>query len=196
MGLATPTPNKPTLLTMTNLVDLIHELGHSIHSLVRQNKYGELSGTRVAIDFIETPSIMLENFVYNLDILRGLSQHWSYIKPEYRQTYLEESKGAEQPPERLPENMARRVVKSRFGWLALSVLVPTFYALFDHKAHTQSLSELKRFDFTSYWNSLRASTYLAEGMEVYGQGWNWGHGYTQWRNAATGYSSLYYTYAL
>jgi thimet oligopeptidase len=61
--------DKPSLLTHTDVETLFHEFGHALHSIVTRAKYGRFAGTHVPGDFVEAPSQMLQNWVWNKKVL-------------------------------------------------------------------------------------------------------------------------------
>ncbi len=74
-----PTDSKPSLLTFANrgeVVTLFHEFGHAMHATLTRAPYASMSGTAVKRDFVELPSQMLENWVYDVAILNRLSGHY------------------------------------------------------------------------------------------------------------------------
>lgn len=52
-------------LTIEDLEILLHEFGHAVHGLVSRTRYSLHSGTAVKLDFVEAPSQMLEEWVYD-----------------------------------------------------------------------------------------------------------------------------------
>jgi thimet oligopeptidase len=71
-----PEPGRPSLLYHGDVETFFHEFGHLMHGTLTQARYASYAGTRVARDFVEAPSQMLENFVWEPAVLAELSGHW------------------------------------------------------------------------------------------------------------------------
>ncbi len=77
-----PTPTKPSLLTHDEVETFFHEFGHVMHALLAKSKYYRFTGIGVTTefgvpdDFGEAPSTMLENWVWNTEVLQNLSGHF------------------------------------------------------------------------------------------------------------------------
>src|SRR6266487_2249517 len=59
----------PSLMTHQDVETLFHEFGHALHSVVTRAKYGRFAGAHVPGDFVEAPSQMLQNWVWDKNVL-------------------------------------------------------------------------------------------------------------------------------
>ncbi|MDB5071841.1 MAG: hypothetical protein JWM87_2952 [Candidatus Eremiobacteraeota bacterium] len=66
-----PAPGQPALLTQAEVETFFHEFGHSIAALVKTSPYG----LDFTWDFVEAPSQMLENWVWDPTILKRISSN-------------------------------------------------------------------------------------------------------------------------
>jgi thimet oligopeptidase len=64
-----PSADKPSLMTHADVETLFHEFGHCLHEITTRAKYGRFAGTHVPGDFVEAPSQMLQNWVWNKKVL-------------------------------------------------------------------------------------------------------------------------------
>jgi thimet oligopeptidase len=64
-----PSADKPSLMTHSDVETLFHEFGHALHEITTRAKHGRFAGTHVPGDFVEAPSQMLQNWVWNKKVL-------------------------------------------------------------------------------------------------------------------------------
>ncbi len=64
-----PAPGEPVLISWDDAITMFHEFGHALHGLNSRVKYGTLSGTNVARDFVEFPSQVHEHFLSTPEVL-------------------------------------------------------------------------------------------------------------------------------
>ena len=67
-------------LTLDELATLLHELGHSVHADLSATRHASNGGTTVLPDFVEAPSQMLEDWVYDLEVLKLMQEVCSRCK--------------------------------------------------------------------------------------------------------------------
>ena len=66
----------PSLLSVREVETLFHEFGHCLHGVLSLAVHDAQNGTSVARDFVETPSQIMENWVWNDTMLKKLSKHY------------------------------------------------------------------------------------------------------------------------
>lgn len=70
------TETKPSLLKRSQVGTLFHEFGHAIHNILGRTRLASFSGTATKTDFVELPSQMLEEWLWDPQILKNLSKHY------------------------------------------------------------------------------------------------------------------------
>jgi thimet oligopeptidase len=85
------TKDKPSLLSHSEVEILFHELGHALHSIVTRANYARFAGTHVPVDFVEAPSQMLQNWIWDKRVLDTFAA-------DYRD-----------PPRKIPSDLIKRM---------------------------------------------------------------------------------------
>lgn len=113
-----PTPQNPSLLPHSEVETLFHEFGHIMHQTLTRAKYATFSGTSVKTDFVEAPSQMLENWVWNKKTLQKLSGHFS------------------DPNRKLPDELVDKMIKAKLLNVGLNTLRQLAFGLIDLDYHS------------------------------------------------------------
>ena len=71
-----PTAGTPSLITHYEFTTFLHEVGHALHGMLAEGRYGSLTGTSVARDFVELPSQIMENWGYEPEYLNTFARHY------------------------------------------------------------------------------------------------------------------------
>lgn len=72
----TPTKKIPSLLSLSEVETLFHEFGHLLHMTLSRARLESQAGASVAWDFVETPSQIMENWVWDKEVMAKLSRHY------------------------------------------------------------------------------------------------------------------------
>ena len=118
-----PTESKPSLLTLNEVLTLFHEFGHALHGLLSDVTYTKLSGTSVYWDFVELPSQIMENWVYEKECLDIFAKHY-------------------QTGETLPEELIHKVKKTKTFLSGLASLRQLSFGTLDMRYHTTPAAQV------------------------------------------------------
>ena len=119
MNFTKPTDEKPALLTLGEVETFLHEFGHALHGMFANSRFESLSGTNVLWDFVELPSQIMENFAIEKDFLQTFAFHYK-------------------TGEVIPDDLIKRVVKSRNFNVALSCIRQVRFGLIDMGLYTRT----------------------------------------------------------
>lgn len=67
---------KPALLLRNDVNTFFHEFGHAVHALCGATQMNGFSGTSTKRDFVELPSQMLEEWLWQPEVLKRVSGHY------------------------------------------------------------------------------------------------------------------------
>ena len=115
-----PSPGNPSLLPHGDVETLFHEFGHIMHQTLTQAKFSTFSGTNVKTDFVEAPSQMLENWVWNRETLQKLSGH-----------FLENQK-------KLSDEVIEKMIQAKLLNVGIQTLRQLAFATIDLDLHSSS----------------------------------------------------------
>ena len=118
MNLTKPTDEKPALLTLGEVETFLHEFGHSLHGMFANTRFESLSGTNVWWDFVELPSQFMESFAIEKEFLQTFAFHYQTGEP-------------------LPDELIRRIVRSRNFMAATACLRQVSLGLLDMAYYTK-----------------------------------------------------------
>ena len=129
-----PAPGKPALLSHDDVETFFHEFGHNMAAMLATAPYETLSGG-FRQDFVEAPSQMLENWVWDPMVLRQLSSRWDTGAP-------------------IPDDLIRKMIAARYVDQSYSYTRQAFYALVDMAYHSGG----PKIDTTKVWAATQDRT--------------------------------------
>ena len=165
-----PVAGKEARLTHDEIITLFHEMGHGLHHLLtRVDELGVSGINGVEWDAVELPSQFMENFVWEFDVLRGMSAH-------------------EDTGEALPESLFAKMLAAKNFQRGMFLVRQMEFALFDMSIYSESdPSSLHRWAETL--QRVRKEVAVVQPPEYNRFANSFGHIF------AGGYSAGYYSYA-
>ncbi len=133
-----PTADKPSLLSHGNATTLFHEFGHVMHNLLGRARYPSLNYAGVPKDFIEAPSQMLENWVWNKAVLDTFAA-------DYRD-----------PAKKIPAETIDAMIRAREATEGMSYRRQLSLGLMDLGLHTLSPGDAWTADVVELTNAVGA----------------------------------------
>lgn len=112
-----PTESTPALLSFSEVATFLHEFGHGMHFLFSDVSYRSLNPENAYVDFVEVPSMLMENWAYEKEFLHLCARHY-------------------QNGEALPDDMVTKIQKSRTLRNAYDFVDQLRYATLDMSWYT------------------------------------------------------------
>ncbi len=109
--------DKPSLLSHSDVETLFHEFGHALHALVTTAETARFSGTNVPADFVEAPSQMLQNWVWDKKVLDTFAA-------DYRD-----------PSKKIPAEMIAKMKEAKLATVAVNYRRQFAFAAVDLTLH-------------------------------------------------------------
>lgn len=162
-----PTDSAPSLLTHYEVTTLFHEFGHSLHGMLAEGKYGSLTGTNVARDFVELPSQIMENWAYEPEFLKTFAKHY-------------------QTGEIIPQELIDKIVAAKNYLAGYSQIRQLQFGLVDMAWH--NCTEVPAEDVVTFEHNVLAPTVVVPAVDGITFGPSFNHIFSG------GYSAGYYSY--
>ena len=118
-------PGQPAFMPHADVETFFHEFGHLMHQTLTKARYASFAGSSTAQDFVEAPSQMLENFVWQREVLDMIS-------------------GRPEDGAKLPEELFQKMTAARHFNNGLHYLTQLAYAMIDMTYHTAVPVETSR----------------------------------------------------
>jgi mitochondrial intermediate peptidase len=106
-----------TLLSLADAETLWHEFAHALHIVLSGTRYQHMSGTRCALDFVETPSTLMERFFWDERVMRLFARDYETHAP-------------------IDDESMQRLRRSRSRFAALDAEHQVFLSLVDMHYHS------------------------------------------------------------
>ena len=103
-------------LDLDELETLLHEFGHALHVVLSATRYASQGGTNVQVDFVEAPSQMFEDWVYDPAVVALFGAVCSACEP-------------------VPDGLLRRAWTAREFGKGLAVARQRLFATYDQALH-------------------------------------------------------------
>ena len=138
-----PSADKPSLLKHDDVQTLFHEFGHVMHAMLSRSRYVAQTGFAVPRDFVEAPSQMLENWVWDKAVLDTFAA-------DYRDA-----------TKKIPAETIAALEASRQATEGYATRRQLTYGLVDLSLHTVSAEQAAKMDIVVVTNATLARVTIA-----------------------------------
>jgi thimet oligopeptidase len=162
-----PQGDQPSLLSHGEVETLFHEFGHAMHATLTRADHVRFSGTSVPRDFVEAPSQMLENWIWDKTVLDGFAA-------DYRD-----------PNKKIPAEILDQLEAARKATIAIFYRRQLSFGLLDLALHTQ-IHEGGKTNVVDLSNRILSDVFLPVPQDS---------AFVAYFGHLTGYDAGYYGYA-
>ena len=133
---SSPSENKPALFSHDDVITLFHEFGHGLHHMLTKVDEYSISGIKgVEWDAVELPSQFMENFCWEWDVVKHMTEHVDNKSP-------------------LPEALFKKMIEAKNFQSGMQTLRQIEFSLFDIRLHTQ-YSDQNKIDSLKLLETIR-----------------------------------------
>jgi oligopeptidase A len=165
-----PTADAPSLMSFRDVETVFHEFGHLLHHMLSQVPVKSLACTRVAQDFVELPSQILENWCTEKEALDAFAKHYK-------------------TGETIPQTLVDKLILARNFRAATFQMRQLGFAAVDLALHTTYEAE-RDGDVNAFANRILQRYSAARLPESYALIASFGHLFSH----PIGYAAGYYSY--
>jgi len=163
-------PGQPALLSHREVETLFHEFGHMMHHLLSEVPIRSMAGTRVVSDFVELPSMIMENWTWEREALDRFACHHETGEP-------------------IPSDVKERMLRARTYRAANALMRQLGFSTVDLLLHTE-YDEAKHGDVMSFARDVFAKFSPTPLPAEYAMLASFSHLF----GSAYGYAAGYYSY--
>ncbi len=144
-----PSADKPSLLKQSDVVTLFHEFGHVMHGMLTRSRFVAQTGFAVPQDFVEAPSQMLENWVWDKAVLDTFAA-------DYRD-----------PAKKIPAETITALIEARQATAASFTRRQLSIGSLDLDLHTLPADDAWMADIVKIVNDTSARVYVASPADTF-----------------------------
>ncbi len=116
---------EPSLMRLNDVKTFFHEFGHALHDMLGRTEFISTCGTNTKTDFVELPSQILEEWLWDKDVLQMCSSHF-------------------ETGQALPDDIIERMIEGKNAFRGFEYMRQIMLANFSLKLHTAPCQNLDK----------------------------------------------------